>query len=195
MVKGTKNKKRMAFEMAAQAAVNVDSINYDKYLRENRGAQAAAGLGESSWIAVVPMSLKGGGSLQYGIYSSKERAKEKVRDYFSMLIDERAAIKAEAAEAKARCSGCRDDMANQDAHYGGCMRESEGEDEGMTERETIIEHLRERIIGLERAVVVENLLVGKLKKRYNVSETEIGELMGELMDEIDDRLDGQLDVD
>ena len=42
---------------------------------------------------------------------------------------------------------------------------------------------------------MENLLVGKLKKRYNVSETEIGELMGELMDEIDDRLDGQLDVD
>jgi len=189
MVKGTKNKKRMAFEMAAQAAVNVDSINYDKYLRENRGCS------ESSWVAVVPLSLKGGGSLQYGIYSSKERAKEKVRDYFSMLIDEREAIKAGAAEAKARCSGCRDDMTNQEAHYGGCMRESEGEDEGMTERETIIERLREQVIELERAVMVENLLVGKLKKRYNVSETEIGELMGELMDEIDDRLDGQLDVD
>jgi hypothetical protein len=195
MVKGTKNKKRMAFEMAAQAAVNVDSINYDKYLRENRGAQAAAGLGESSWVAVVPLSLKGGGSIRLGFYSSKEVAKEKVRDYFNMLLDERGAIEVEVAEAKVRCSGCRDDMTNQEAHYGGCMSESEWEDEGMTEREVIIEHLRERIIGLERAVVVENLLVGKLKKRYNVSETEIGELMGELMDEIDDRLDGQLDVD
>ena len=185
MVKGTKNKKRMAFEMAAQAAVNVDSINYDKYLRENRGAQAAAGLGESSWVAVVPLSLKGGGSIQLGFYSSKEKAEEQVRDYFRVLIDERAAIKAEAAEAKARCSGCRDGMANQEAHYGGCMRESEGEDEGMTERETIIERLREQVIELERAVMVENLLVGKLKKRYNVSEMEIGELMGELMGEID----------
>ena len=76
-------------------------------------------------------------------------------------------------------------MANQEAHYGGCMRESEGEDEGMTERETIIERLREQVIELERAVMVENLLVGKLKKRYNVSEMEIGELMGELMGEID----------
>ena len=88
MVKGTKNKKRMAFEMAAQAAVNVDSINYDKYLRENRGAQAAAGLGESSWGVVVPLSRKGGGSIQLGFYSSKEKAEEQVRDYFRVLIDE-----------------------------------------------------------------------------------------------------------
>lgn len=108
----------MAFEMATQGAVNVESPDSKKYIQELRGAGEDGG---TLWEVVVPLSLLGGGSMQLGFYNSELLATECVRGYFKVLMAER-----ESREKKDVCSGCRDEMANQEAHYGGCMSDPDG---------------------------------------------------------------------
>ena len=106
----------MAFELASQAVVNVGAIDCEKYIQELKGVGEN---GSTLWGVVVPLSLKGGGSIQLGFYHSALLATECVGDYFTKLI--------ENIEEKAVCSGCREGMANQEAHYGGCMQDPDGE--------------------------------------------------------------------
>ena len=113
---GKKFNGRMAFEMAAQAPTNVKSPDCEKYIQELKGVGEN---GSTLWGVVVPLSLKGGGSIQLGFNRSALLATECVGDYFTKLM--------ENIEEKAVCSGCRDEMANQEAHYGGCMQDPDGE--------------------------------------------------------------------
>ena len=48
--------------------------------------------------------------------------------------------------------------------------------------------LRGRVQYLERQVMIENKLVGKLKERYNVSNEEIGKLVDEVKKEMGEQL-------
>jgi hypothetical protein len=92
----------MAFKMEAQLPVECGLVDSEKYISK---------VSEEQWGVVVPLSLKGGGSIHLGMYKSKDAAKKAVEDYVEGL----------------RCTGCRDGMANQEAHYGGCMSDPDGE--------------------------------------------------------------------
>ena len=85
----------MAFEMTACTPVNVVSIDYKKYLHKLRNAGDG---GCSLWRVVAPLSLLGGGSIQLGCHNSEAEAERQLRDYFRMLMDEKA-VEAKKKEA------------------------------------------------------------------------------------------------
>ena len=163
-----KNPKKMAFEKTSYGVVNVGSINYEKYLNSDSDEDSDGNISKC-WSVIVPLSLKGGGSINLGWYESEEEAKKAVDNYVK-------------EHEENNCEGCCDGMANQEAHYGGCMR-------GLVDEEDDeVAVLRGRVQYLERQVMIENKLVGKLKERYNVSNEEIGKLVDEVKKDMDEQL-------
>jgi len=156
----------MAFEKASYGVVNVDSINYDKYLNSDSDEDSDGNISKC-WSVIVPLSLKGGGSIHLGWYESEEEAKKAVDNYVK-------------EHEENNCEGCCDGMANQEAHYGGCMRSLVDEEEE--------DWTYARLVELEWQVMIENKLVGKLKERYNVSNEEIGKLVDEVKKDMDEQL-------
>ena len=164
--------------MEARAAVNVKSPDYKKYIQELRGAGEDGG---TLWGVVVPLSLLGGGSLQMGFYNSELLATERVRDYFKMLMAER-----ESREKKNVCTGCCDGMANQEAHYGGCMSDpDESSEEFKGEPSEVVAVDLVRTTGAPRTETIitrlsEHGLLHWWACRYNVSEPEMKELVRDI---------------
>ena len=154
----------MAFEKTSYGVVNVGSINYDKYLNYDSDEDSDGNISKC-WSVIVPLSLKGGGSIHLGWYESEEEAKKAVDNYVK-------------EHEENNCEGCCDGMANQEAHYGGCMRDLIDEEDWTYAR----------LVELEWQVMIENKLVGKLKERYNVSNEEIGKLVDEVKKEMDEQL-------
>ena len=79
----------MAFVHFPQKLAEPTNIQYERYIFKcATGSKSPT----RTWGVTVPISLAGGGSIQLGIYNTKEKALEQTKSYFDGILEHATTI-------------------------------------------------------------------------------------------------------
>ena len=79
----------MAFVHFPQKLVEPTNIQYEQYILKCATDSKSS---TRMWGVTVPISMAGGGSIQLGIYNTKEKALEQTKSYFDSILERATTI-------------------------------------------------------------------------------------------------------
>jgi len=166
----------MAFVHFTQKSVDSTNVKYEKYIYK---------LSDSEWSVTVPMSLAGGGSINIGTHDTKAKALEQTKNYFKIVLLEstdESELAAEPARGAAASAGEGDAIdADMRDEISTDIRERQSARQECSSELLILQDKNEELTNevelLHRAVLIENMIVGELKRIYNISNETIAEIM------------------